>query len=118
MDRQRFNGCKMSHLVFEEPSHLARLPITIPLEVAGQLDVPDSLTTLEVYIYEDYRGPTVLNFGRESRLKDFEAPGLEQNAFRLFLRLTEPFLKGVRDFHEFKQEPFLHRGPEVESRPW
>jgi hypothetical protein len=115
MDQERFNGCQMSQLVFEEPSHLADLRLTIPVEVEGQLDVPDSAETLVLDIYEDYNGTTVVNFGRESRLEAFEATGEHKGTTQVFLRFTERFLKRCRDFQEFHQKRYLHKGADDDA---
>jgi hypothetical protein len=98
-----FTGCdSLSTLSFELPSHLRELR-DLPLGSLSVVDIPDSVEILEA-ITDNHLHSIMINFGRESQLKDIRISGLGWVRWtKAFLRLPAHRLKLLRRFREFTE---------------
>jgi hypothetical protein len=100
------NVLSLSVLMFDRPSHVRTLHVSVPCTFCGErLEIPDSTSEVFVSIREARRSPLVLDFGRESRLIAWDPTGPASgilNVLRppLFARLSERTLRYFRDIVE------------------
>jgi hypothetical protein len=111
-----FSGCRVSNLIFQSPSHLESLTLSIPDDYCGeQLEIPDSVDELIFEVSWDWKKSLIVDFGRESRLRYFNLSVFDSNwLFRprswhkisrrgiyIFCRFSESKLKSRRELLEF-----------------
>jgi hypothetical protein len=100
-----FEGCRyLTNLTISSPSQLVELR-SLPPELAGSIDVPDSVEVLHWLKHTHPRRDsdlwTILNFGSESKLETitvtWKTPkSLTRRSARAFERLSNPTLKRLR----------------------
>jgi hypothetical protein len=114
-----FTGGKLSTLVFESPSHIEELSLSLYDDYSGQqLGIPDSVMSAYFELKGDWTGVLILHFGRDSRLRpagfrvDRRRDRYLRSFFnrwarrrvatrRIFARFVEGTLKAFRDAMEF-----------------
>jgi hypothetical protein len=109
-----FSGCSLSVLIFELPSHLCHLALSIPGAFSGEiLQIPDSVENLSFGLDVDWNGHFQVDFDRDSRLRSFLASAIPKlgssHAYfhiprkpPVFVRFSEATLKAFRVLREFR----------------
>jgi hypothetical protein len=92
------DGASVSVLEFESPSHLIELELDFPRFVGAEIQIPNSVCRVCLYIRPGFKQPVVANFDRESRLCQFEVRLRRHGQARLgiFVRFAERTLKNRR----------------------